>query len=124
MKLIIGGAYQGKLAFAKETYHISEEDVFFCRETKIDFTKPCIADIEEFTYACAQRGVNAAAYFEAHKEQWKNSVLICQDMFCGVVPLGAELRQWRQDTGMLCQYLAKEAQSVSRIFCGLEQKLK
>ena len=50
--------------------------------------------------------------------------MICQDIFCGVVPMGAELRAWRQDTGRLCQYLAGEADRVSRIFCGLEQRLK
>ena len=27
-------------------------------------------------------------------------------------------------TGRLCQYLSKEVQNVTRIFCGLEQKLK
>ncbi len=124
MKLIIGGAYQGKLAFVKETYQIKEEDVFTCTDTEIDFSKPCVTAIEEFTYACIQEKINAVDYFKAHKEQWKNSVLICQDFFCGVVPLGAQQRAWRQNTGLLCQYLAKEAESVSRIFCGLEQKLK
>lgn len=45
-------------------------------------------------------------------------------MFCGVVPMGAETRAWRQDTGRLTQYLSREAEHVSRIFCGLEQRLK
>jgi adenosyl cobinamide kinase/adenosyl cobinamide phosphate guanylyltransferase len=50
--------------------------------------------------------------------------LILQDIFCGVVPMGAENRAWRQRTGRLAQYLSKEATQVSRIFCGLEQRLK
>ncbi len=124
MKLIIGGAYQGKLAFAKETYHLQDGDVFSCTGTEIDFTKPCIGDIEEFTYACIGAEVDSVQYFKDHKEQWKDSILICQDIFCGVVPLKAEYRAWRQETGLLCQYLSGEAESVSRIFCGLEQKLK
>ena len=33
-------------------------------------------------------------------------------------------RLWRINTGRLCQYLSKEADKVSRIFCGLEQRLK
>ena len=50
--------------------------------------------------------------------------LICRDIFCGVVPMGAENRAWRQKTGRLCQYLSREAEQVSRIFCGLEQRMK
>jgi len=38
--------------------------------------------------------------------------------------MGADVREWRQATGRLCQYLAAEADQVIRIFCGLEQKLK
>lgn len=124
MKLIIGGAYQGKLEFAKTAFGIEDTEVFTCKDCEIDFTKPCIHHIEEFTLACIRAGVDTIAYFKDHKEAWEDSILICRDLFCGVVPLQAELRAWRQDTGRLCQYLSKEAESVSRIFCGLEQKLK
>ncbi len=124
MKLIIGGAYQGKLEFAKTAFGIEDAQVFTCKDSEIDFTKPCIRHIEEFSLACIRAGVDPIAYFKDHKEEWKDSILICRDLFCGVVPLQAELRAWRQDTGRLCQYLAREAESVSRIFCGLEQKLK
>ena len=50
--------------------------------------------------------------------------LILRDVFCGVVPLDPQTRLWRQKTGRLAQYLSKEASQVSRIFCGLEQRLK
>jgi adenosyl cobinamide kinase/adenosyl cobinamide phosphate guanylyltransferase len=38
--------------------------------------------------------------------------------------MDAEDRAWRQRTGRLAQYLSREATQVSRIFCGLEQRLK
>lgn len=124
MVLIIGGAYQGKLDFAKTAFTLSEDDIFTCTSFEIDFSKRCINKIEEFTLACAQNGVDPSEYFKAHRDDWKDSVLICEDIFCGVVPMGAEMRAWRQATGRLCQYLSHEAAEVSRIFCGLEQKLK
>ena len=124
MKLIIGGAYQGKRDFAKSAFALTEEDIFTCHGEEIDFSAPCIDKIEEFTYACVKAGKDPVAIFQQHEDEWKDAVLICQDIFCGVVPVDALLRQWRQETGQLCQYLTKNADSVSRIFCGLEQRLK
>ena len=120
MILIIGGAYQGKLDFVKETFGITDAEVHTCGAGEIDFSKRCIYKIEEFTYGRP----DPIGYFKAHREEWENSILICQDIFCGVVPMGAENRAWRQNTGRLCQYLSREATQVSRIFCGLEQRLK
>ena len=120
MVLIIGGAYQGKLDFAKDAFGITDEEVFTCGMGEIDFSKRCIYKIEEFTFGHP----DSIGYFQAHREQWRNSILILQDIFCGVVPMGAENRAWRQNTGRLAQYLSKEASQVSRIFCGLEQRLK
>lgn len=121
MVLIIGGAYQGKLDFAKETFSLTDGDVYTCSAgEEIDFSRKCIHQIEEFTYTHP----DPIAYFESHREEWQDSVLILQDLFCGVVPMGEENRAWRQNTGRLAQYLSREAAQVSRIFCGLEQRLK
>ena len=120
MILIIGGAYQGKLDFAKEHFGITEADVHFCNSGEIDFSKRCIYRLEEFT----AHNEDPIGYFDARREQWQNSILILRDIFCGVVPMGAETRAWRQKTGRLAQYLSREAAQVSRIFCGLEQRLK
>ena len=124
MILIIGGAYQGKLDFAKTAFSLSEDDVFSCIGDTIDFSKRCVDHIEEFCWACVRKGVEPKDCFQAHREEWHRSILICQDIFCGVVPLDPVQREWRQATGRLCQYPAGEASQVSRIFCGLEQRLK
>lgn len=124
MILIIGGAYQGKLTYAKAALGVEDEDVFTCQGTQIDFRKRCVRNLEEFSFACVQAGLDPKAYLEEHQEQWKDTIFLCRDIFCGVVPVDPEVRQWRQTTGWMCQYLAGEAQSVFRMFCGLEQKLK
>ena len=120
MILIIGGAYQGKLDFARERFGIMEEEIHICTPGQVDFSKRCIYKIEEFTFGQE----DPEGCFKANRELWEDSILICRDIFCGVVPMGAENRAWRQKTGRLCQYLAGEARQVSRIFCGLEQRLK
>lgn len=140
MNFVIGGAYQGKLDYTVKKYNLKNEEVFDCgtcagdgtagepagieKVPEIDFSKKCIYRIEEFTYACVKCGVEPLDYFIEHEDEWQDSVLICEDIFCGVVPLGADMREWRQATGRLCKYLSNQAKSVIRIFCGLEQKLK
>ena len=124
MVLIIGGAYQGKLDYAKVVLFIEDNEIFACDGAEIDFSRRCIYRIEEFTLACVRENIDPTEYFRSHRERWKDSILICQDIFCGVVPLGAEMRAWRQATGRLCRYLSGEAAQVSRLFCGLEQRLK
>lgn len=123
MILIIGGAYQGKLDFARETFGLREEDIFTCRGGEIDFSRRCVDHLERFVRACPDPA-GAEAWFRAREGDWADSILICEDMSCGVVPLGADIRAWREETGRLCRYLAERAERVSRLFCGLEQRLK
>lgn len=124
MILIIGGAYQGKLAHAKAHLGVTEEQVWDCQEGTIAFSKPCLRHLEEFCYDCVKQGVEPREYFLAHREEWQSSILICRDIFCGVVPVDDLQREWRQATGRLCQYLAEEADEVIRVFCGLGQRIK
>ena len=42
MILIIGGAWQGKLDFARETFGLSQEEIYTCSPGEIDFSKRCI----------------------------------------------------------------------------------
>ena len=60
----------------------------------------------------------------AYKEGCGAIIFICEDIFCGVVPLGADMRAWREMTGRMCSFLSSEAENVTRVFCGLEQVLK
>ena len=124
MILIIGGAYQGKLDWAKAAFSLAPEDIFTCTGAEIDFSRRCVNALEEFWYACVRQYIDPAAYFQAHQSDWQDSILICNDLSSGVVPVDPVERQWRHAAGRLCQYLAGQANQVSRIFCGLEQRLK
>ena len=125
MDFIIGGAYQGKLNCARNTFAVRDSEIFTCTEENgIEFGARCIYKIEEFTLWCVRNGMDATEIFRENREKWENSVLICMDIFCGVVPLGADMRAWRDMTGRLCAYLSEEAASVTRMFCGLPQRLK
>ena len=52
------------------------------------------------------------------------TVLICEDIFCGIVPMEDLERKWRDLAGRTLTVLASKANTVTRIFCGLPQQLK
>ena len=51
-------------------------------------------------------------------------MLIGVDFSCGVVPMDAEMRRWRDENGRPNNYLSARAERVVRMFCGLPQVLK
>ncbi len=46
------------------------------------------------------------------------------DVSQGVVPIDTDRRAWREDVGRTMLWLAKEADEVHRVFCGLGQRIK
>ncbi len=118
-ELIIGGAYQGKLSYLKEKYNVSEEKIFFCNGNEdIDFSYEFYYGIENYILYCVKNNVLPRMKFP------ENSVIICTDIFCGVVPMDFTNRIWRERTGRYMQEVSKKSVSVTRIIAGLEEKLK
>ncbi len=126
MILIIGGCYQGKCDYALEQYHLSRKDVFTCSDDSIiiDMDKPIIEHIERFAYACVQRGIEPADEWKKRLPENADAILISDDISCGVVPIDPMLRSWREATGRANNALAKQAEHVIRVFCGLGQVIK
>ena len=123
--LLSAGRIREKREYAKRRFSLEEDRIFTCREDgEIDFSSRCIDRIEEFALWCVRSGADPSEIFRENRDQWRDSVLICTDIFCGVVPLEAEARAWREATARLCAYLSGEAAGVTRMFCGLAQKLK
>ena len=51
-------------------------------------------------------------------------VVACREVGCGVVPMDRGDRDWREAVGRLCCALAREAEAVYRLQCGLAMRLK
>lgn len=51
-------------------------------------------------------------------------VVVCREVGCGVVPMDRGDRDWREAVGRLCCALAREAEVVYRLQCGLAMRLK
>lgn len=104
MILVIGGFAQGKRAYAAKMWP----------------RKAVVADLQELL-----RGVaDGRAFAETLLHAYADAVLICDEIGCGVVPLDAEERRWREETGRCLAALAAAAEEVHRVCCGLGLRLK
>ena len=124
MILIFGGAHQGMEEYARKVCGAREIRTVDEESREIDFSTGAVCGLERFALGCVRRGENAREYFEAHRDEWKDAVLIGTDFSCGLVPMEAENRLWREENGRLNNYLAGEAVRVVRMFCGIAQVIK
>ena len=114
--LVIGGAYQGKSGWAKKEFSLNEEDVFSCsRDSQPDFSKKCISHFENYVAFCIKND-------EIPQSQFKDKIIIADDIFCGVVPMDAFERRVREEAGKTLQKIAENSRLV-RVFCGLPMDL-
>lgn len=116
MHLIIGGAYQGKLTCAVETYHIASSDVLDLAQHDPVEGYRCYTHLEALTRR------------NEHPERWllalESAVVIAREIGGGIVPLDPAERAWRERHGAMLQTLAARAERVTRVFCGLTEELK
>ena len=123
MILIFGGAYQGKLDYAREKFNIKK--VCDCSGGRTpEFDADAVYGTEGFVLECAAAGREAAEFFRENREKWQNKVIIITDVSQGIVPIDKELRTFREMNGRLMLYLSGEAHEVHRVFCGLGKRVK
>ena len=125
MKLIFGGAYQGKLEYALTTFG-SELTSYKCDEHTVDFNHDAdiLIDYHLLVLAQLRKDIDPCAYIDSHREALRDKIILCDDISCGVVPMKEELRRWREAVGRCMGLLTKHAERVDRVFCGLGRRLK
>ena len=123
MVFVFGGAHQGRGDFVKGLGYdaIREADE---RADSLDCSTGAVRGLDRWALGCVRRGEEPAELLAAREEEWRNCALIGTDFSCGVVPMDAELRAWREANGRMNNYLAGRAERVVRMFCGLPQELK
>lgn len=124
MILIFGGAYNGKLEFVKEKFQVDNEEIFFCNNENLNYNKKVICGLHVFTRACAANKINSLDILRSNISSLKNKIIICDEVNSGIVPMEKRDRAWREETGRGMQFLSQNADSVYRIFFGIEEKLK
>ena len=126
MILITGGRYQGKLDYARSRFGLSDEDIQVCDEatTAVDLNRRCVARLDLYALNRVRAGAEPGEELLAEIDRLRDKVLITTDISCGVVPIDATLRAWREACGRMNNALAAQSDEVWRLFCGLPQRLK
>lgn len=108
MILVIGGAGSGKRDFVTRVLGYPPEAM---TRGKLGET-PVVYGLEEMNPLPSAETCAQAA------------VVICREVGCGVIPLDRAERLHREAVGRLCCELARQAEAVYRITCGLSMRLK
>ena len=126
MNIIVGGAYQGKLDYAKEKYNVNDDEIFTCNidEMKIDFSKKVINNFHLFIYNQVKNNIDSLNFIKENINLFSDKIIISDDISCGVVPVDSTMRELREALGRSLAYLSKNANTVERIFCGIPTKIK
>lgn len=124
MDLIIGGMYQGKLDYALNKYKLNNNDVCNCEKEKIDLSKKIIYKFNIYIYNLLKEGIDPVSMVLDNLDKYKDKIIISDEIASGVVPMDKMDRLYRDKVGIILNKLASRSNSVVRIFCGIEDKLK
>lgn len=111
MTVLFGGAWQGKHDYLHAQYP--------------DLPPQQLVDnLHLWVREQLAAGGDPVAYIQDHIDDYRDKVILCTDISCGLVPLSAEERAWREAVGRCMALLCARANRVVRLFCGIPTILK
>ncbi len=126
MKLVIGGYAQGKLDYVKENYDMQDSVIL---DGKIEMThvsckKMIVNHLHSWVRSSLEQGKCPEEEIEEFLEQNPDCILISDEVGNGIVPMEPFEREYRERLGRILIRLAKRAESVERVICGIGQRIK
>lgn len=126
MKLVIGGAYQGKLAYAKKEFakeNLSWTDGALCSFEDV-YTCQGIWHFESFLRRMLAEGKDTSGLAASIAAANPDLIIVSTEIGYGLVPVDAFDREYREQAGRVCTELAALASRVDRVVCGIGTTLK
>ena len=128
MILIIGGAWQGKLDFARE---LAEKRGIMVNvsEGKTDSLKSAesssiIHDFHEYIKRILKTNDSVEDFISTIERNNPDAIIISNELGCGIVPMDPEDRAWREETGRASVRIAESSDEVYRLVCGIATRIK
>lgn len=126
MKLIIGGAFQGKKEYVKTRFGLGEDQMKDGAKAGYDdiFQCLCIYHFHEWVKKALREDWDLEDLGKKLMERNPEILVISNELGYGVVPIDAFDRKYRETTGRICTALAKECDQVIRVVCGMGTVIK
>ena len=127
MKLIIGGYAQGKLNYVLQKNDIKISKIWYGDIPKYKEEQKDIVVINHLHHWIKSRIAKGGCPEEeifAFVENYPDCVIISDEVGNGIIPIEAFEREYRERTGRMLVELAKKAEEVERVICGIGQKIK
>lgn len=125
MKLVIGGAFQGKQAFAQQKFQMQNgwADGSCCTKDEL-FAAPGVFQFHEYIRRMTAAGQDTQNFAEELIRENPDLIIVTNELGYGVVPVAALDRAYRENTGRICTKLAAYSSEVYRVVCGIGQVIK
>ena len=120
MKLYIGGLGHGQALLAEKETGLKPETC--TAETALQ--AKAIDCFEEIIKEIVQKDGDAQEYAKKLLQENPDVVIVSNEIGFGIHPLERLERRWREQTGRALCILAEGADSVTRVCCGIGQKIK
>lgn len=127
MKLVIGGYAQGKLVYVLEKYGLREDAVWdgILPALPVPGQKTVVINhLHHWVRNCFLNGGHPEKEMELFLNDFEDCILISDEIGNGIVPLDPFEREYRELVGRILILLAKRAETVERIICGIGQRIK
>ena len=126
MILIFGGAYQGKLGYALERFKLTDADVYRCGNDNVHMPEKMkiIYEIDKWILSLIKNDIDVEQAIRQFVDSNRDTIVICNDISCGIVPLDPVLRKWRDAVGKSLAVLSGISDEVIRLFCGIPTRIK
>lgn len=126
MRVVIGGAHNGKRKFVKRMLEGTPHRWVDCStgELEIPSDGKIVVDRIEQWLAQTKLAEEEAVEFILKSIEGMDVIFILTDIGRGIVPMDAEQRKLRDTCGRLYQQLIARSDEVTRIWYGLAQTLK
>ncbi|MDK2966360.1 MULTISPECIES: bifunctional adenosylcobinamide kinase/adenosylcobinamide-phosphate guanylyltransferase [Lacrimispora] len=129
MRLIIGGAWQGKLSFALQLTKTQVDDKASVAEGATDpyqaaFECRIIHNFHEYVRRLLKDHIDPDEFISDIREKNPEVLITINELGCGIVPQDPFDRTWRESAGRAAVKLAKYSGEVYRMVCGIPDRIK
>lgn len=128
MVLVTGGHGQGQNDFGEELVKKNKMAGGVCDCGICDFEEPMraafIKDYHRLVKRLIEEGKDPADYTKRLIEANPAAVISVDEVGCGVVPIQASAREYRETVGRMSCVIAASSDEVYRMFCGIPSKIK